>query len=60
MDQFAVDLQRGTGVNRMGSFDLSLPDRRTGDPLVETRECNPVESRPHQGCHADFGEIVSH
>ncbi len=45
----------------MHPLDPSLTDRRASDALVETGERDTgVESRPHQGAHADFREIVSH
>ncbi|MBB3149175.1 hypothetical protein FHS21_005627 [Phyllobacterium trifolii] len=39
MHQFAIDPQRGAGICEMGSFDPARADRRTGDPLVEARQC---------------------
>jgi hypothetical protein len=35
MDEFAVDPQRGAGIGKVGSFDPALPDRRTGNPLLQ-------------------------
>ena len=37
MDEFAVDPQRGAGVEKMGALDNALADQRAGDPLAETR-----------------------
>ena len=61
MDEFAVDPQRGAGIGELGAFEEANADGRTGDALIKTGECDAgVESRSHQGCHADFREIVSH
>jgi hypothetical protein len=61
MDELAVDPQRGAGIGEVHPFEEACADARTGDTLVQTREGNAgVESRPHQSCHADFREIVSH
>jgi len=61
MDKFAVDPQRGTGVIEVGPLYPAGADRRTGYALVQTSDSDTgVKSRPHQGCHADFREIVSH
>ena len=38
MDEFAIDPQRGAGIRELAALDKALPDRRTGDPLVETRQ----------------------
>jgi hypothetical protein len=61
IDEFAVDPQRGAGVGKVGAFEEALTDWRTGDALVQARERHTsVKCWPHQGCHADFCEIVSH
>ncbi|MHC2302922.1 hypothetical protein ACVJBD_007189 [Rhizobium mongolense] len=47
--QLAVDPQRGAGVREVGSFDKTLPDRRTRDPFVETRQRDAsARNRPQQ------------
>ena len=61
VNEFAVDPERCTGIGELGALEEALTDRRTGDPLVQTRQSDTgFESRPHQGCHADFREIVRH
>jgi hypothetical protein len=40
MDQFAVDPQGGASVGELAALDKAVPDRRAGDALVETRECD--------------------
>lgn len=61
VNKFAIDPQRGTGVGEVGALNKALADRRTGDALVETSECGSgLKSRPHQGCHADFRDIITH
>jgi hypothetical protein len=61
MDEFAVDPQRGTGVGKVLPFEEAGADGRASNALVETGQRDSgIESRPHQGCHADFREIVSH
>jgi hypothetical protein len=40
IDEFTVDPQRGAGIGEMGPFDKTLTDRRAGDALVETGQCD--------------------
>ncbi|MBB4243643.1 hypothetical protein GGD54_004400 [Rhizobium tropici] len=42
MDEFAVDPQRGAGIGKILAFDPAPPDRRTGNPLVETGVAFPL------------------
>jgi len=61
MDELAVDLQRGTSISELHALNPARANRRTGSPLVQTRDCDTgAESRSHQGCHADFRDFVSH
>ncbi len=61
IDEFAVDPQRGAGVSEVLPFKEAGANRRAGDALVQTRQSNTgVKSRPHQGIHADFREIIRH
>lgn len=61
VNEFAIDPQRGAGIGELGALDPALADLRTGHPLVQTRESDAgVKSRLHQGCYADFREIIRH
>lgn len=61
VNELTIDPQRSACIGEVGAFEEASADRRAGDALVETRERDAgVESRPHQGSHADFREIVSH
>ncbi len=61
IDEFAVDPQRGAGIGEILTLEEARADRGSGNALVETGQRDTgVKSRPHQGCHADFREIVSH
>ena len=42
MDELAVGPQRGAGNAGLSTFKEALPDCRSGDTLVETRECMPA------------------
>ncbi|MNY67390.1 hypothetical protein D3C86_2049670 [compost metagenome] len=60
MDEFAIDPERGMRFQEMGALEKALTDRRASNALIQARERDTVvESRPHQGSHADFREIVS-
>jgi hypothetical protein len=60
MNQFAIDPQRGATVGEILTLEEAHADRGSGNSLVETRQSDTgVESRPHQGIHADFRELVS-
>jgi len=41
VDEFAVDPEGRAGIGEVGALNPALPDRRTGDALVETceRDC---------------------
>lgn len=61
VDEFAVDPQGSTGIGEILPFEKAGADGRAGNTLIETGERDAgVEGWPHQGCHADFREIVSH
>lgn len=61
MDEFAVDPQRGACIGELGALEEAHADGRTGNTFVETRQFDTgAKSRLHQGCHADFREIVRH
>ena len=61
LDELAVDLQRGAGVGEVLPLEEAGAGGRARNPLIETGDRNAgVESRLHQGTHADFREIVSH
>jgi len=61
MDEFAVDPQRGAGIGEILPLKKAGADGRARNALVQTCKRDAgVESRSHQGCHADFREIISH
>lgn len=61
MDEFTVDPKRGARIGEILTLEEAGADRRPRNTLVETHQSDTgVKSRPHQGCHADFREIISH